>query len=608
MNSSLSALVSPLIKRSQLAVVSFGPIAVQLLKCIQGIHERRHVVVDVKEDNFMLSCDNGKGSTIEAKLASRIRLLDLALVQPWASMDGHRTNDGGKGLAGTPLYASLNVHAGETVSRRDDLEALGYVMAELIIKIVSGNASLQLPWSEGQSDEEIGNLKAAQVNRPNSTFYKQLGTASKPLMEYLTIVQGYSFKKTPDYEELANLLSKIKLDRKIATTPLKKTPTTATTGDASRKRSKRFSTSPVPASMTPGRTTRSRAQARTPQADDDDSDHCYDIPHKMAREDDSMEIEKIPLAQPYAAGIAVGEESSDNDMMDWELIPDENAAPEADAKQKAIQGLTVIVQSGPARGSAVNLIQGQSDSIIVGRNPTSKNGSGIFTLPGDAQVEDNHAKLELWTTKKLVAVVVTDLKTSSGTIYNHEKIRTNMKVFSGDVIHLGGTSLKIVALDPGKVTSPPSTTVSSTLSKRKAPRRKETERQPQEIIEIESSDEEVAAPSKPAIKRHGLKIKVIVGPHASETFEIEQGVSDTIIVGRKPAGKGSTVVLSKDSLLQASHLKLKLYSYARKHFGLIVESSGPAKINGDDVKKTGLASVNDCIKAGNSVLKILGPL
>ena len=90
--------------------INFGLIAVKLLECIQAIQEQKQVVVDVKAENFMLTCDKGKGSMDVEKLASRIRLLDLALIKSWKSMESHRENEGTSGVAGTPLYASINVH------------------------------------------------------------------------------------------------------------------------------------------------------------------------------------------------------------------------------------------------------------------------------------------------------------------------------------------------------------------------------------------------------------------------------------------------------------------------------------------------------------------
>ena len=173
-----------------------GPVAAQLLACIQAIHDLKHIVIDVKPENFMLAPSRSKD------VASRIRLLDLALVQPWVSIDKHRPNQGST-MAGTPMYASLNLHKGETPSRRDDLEALGYVIAEIIMQITHGCVSQNLlPWSQGKSDESIGQLKQSQVDDPNSDFYKRMGGSitTQVFRRYMDEVRGYGYKKNPDYE------------------------------------------------------------------------------------------------------------------------------------------------------------------------------------------------------------------------------------------------------------------------------------------------------------------------------------------------------------------------------------------------------------------------
>eukprot|EP00538_Stauroneis_constricta_P000950 CAMPEP_0119555038 /NCGR_PEP_ID=MMETSP1352-20130426/7368_1 /TAXON_ID=265584 /ORGANISM="Stauroneis constricta, Strain CCMP1120" /LENGTH=301 /DNA_ID=CAMNT_0007601733 /DNA_START=137 /DNA_END=1039 /DNA_ORIENTATION=+ len=181
MEMQLHDVVPELLRESKSGKVSFGPVAAQLLKCVQSIHENRHIVVDIKPDNFMLApavpspgfptqkrAGRTKGKTASAaagskaqQLAGRIRILDLALVQPIASVSkSHRPNEDKSSIAGTPLYSSINVHQGQTPSRRDDIEALAYVIAEMLMQLsAGGDASIKLPWSNAKSDEEIGSMK-----------------------------------------------------------------------------------------------------------------------------------------------------------------------------------------------------------------------------------------------------------------------------------------------------------------------------------------------------------------------------------------------------------------------------------------------------------------
>ncbi|OEU16448.1 hypothetical protein FRACYDRAFT_162281, partial [Fragilariopsis cylindrus CCMP1102] len=217
MDNTISAVVPLLLqKKSSSKTINFGPIAVALLACIRACHEAKNIFRDVKSDNFMLTIDAAAaiakakaGSTIlENEVASRIRLIDLAIATQWTPMYCETDE---ADFNGTPLYASLNVHSGKKASFRDDLEALGYVLAELIIQLNSGDPSKKLPWSHGKSDGDIGSIKKLLVEDKSSDFYAQLGNASRLFSKYLDIIRGYSFKEVPDYDELTEILSKITL-------------------------------------------------------------------------------------------------------------------------------------------------------------------------------------------------------------------------------------------------------------------------------------------------------------------------------------------------------------------------------------------------------------
>lgn len=71
---------------------------------------------------------------------STIYVIDMGLAKRW---NNRKTGDhipyrDGKAMTGTARYASINTHLGIEQSRRDDLEAIGYIL----IYLMKGT----LPW------------------------------------------------------------------------------------------------------------------------------------------------------------------------------------------------------------------------------------------------------------------------------------------------------------------------------------------------------------------------------------------------------------------------------------------------------------------------------
>jgi pSer/pThr/pTyr-binding forkhead associated (FHA) protein len=616
MGCQLSDVVPLLMNQNRSAkTISFGPIAVQLLVCVQAIQERKHVVVDVKPDNFMLADGSGKGSTVAQKLASRIRILDLALVQPWSSIGCHRTNEGSKGLAGTPLYASLSIHNGETPSRRDDLEALGYVIAELIMRLFSGNTSKELPWSHGKSDEEIGAMKEEYVNDSKSDFYKQLGGASvvKVFNKYMDEVRGYSFKKTPDYEALSQILMDLKIPvpsakKAAAAAPKKASKTRGKTTNMARPASSVAGTKRTTRSQNAGKSTeespkkmaRDASHMETIEIDDSDEESWTDAQQDafLSHGEDGEED-----GDSYATAMDLDHTQDENGdsystAMDLDQTQDENEEPDTDAKPKALVGVTILVEGGPHKGLAVNLIQGRSETIIVGRNPTASPGKTILALTDDSQADDSHIRLDLGVSKKLVSVTATDLKSSGGSFVGSEKIRKgkDYKLFRGGSVRIGSSLLKVKTLDPNKVASTPQ-------EKRAAATKKVSRKQ--RVSPVSEEPEETPETEVPRLKRRGVRLVVTEGPHKGESFELEHGGIDSYNIGSKPSGKtGDILCLNKDDSLQANHVRLDLVVTKKLTTVTVTDKSkGGTMVNRDSVNK-GRAFISDKIKIGNSVLQI----
>ena len=86
------------------------------------LHENLYLHRDIKPDNFLMGKAPGTEKTVFViDLGLNNRYIDKKTQQHIKLTDG-------KPMTGTARYASINAHLGLEQSRRDDLEAIGYVL------------------------------------------------------------------------------------------------------------------------------------------------------------------------------------------------------------------------------------------------------------------------------------------------------------------------------------------------------------------------------------------------------------------------------------------------------------------------------------------------
>lgn len=489
MGAPLQSIVSTLLHESTKTKIPLGDIATSLLECIQSVHSAGLVYIDVKSDNFMLAPVSKQYKT----LADRIRLIDFGLVENYNDMTTgrHRIDEEGAALAGTPTYASLNVMSGHTCSRRDDLEALGYVICELIVGLAKQG---ELPWSCAKSDDELLKMKSLEMDekkRSKSKLFAVLkGCGADVVMNnYFKEVMGYKYSEAPDYDSLGCYLKKLIVT--LSSGGDKRTAAKSPVKNSVRKSPRRVSKQakdedpdpedvvvmedrkPAAKKTTKSPLRRTTRQAKREESDDDiividsDLDDTPTVktpkklrvaaekaaPRRTARNTTKSSREIATQTDPVDIMDVESEDIEDDaDIrnMDWEKIEsDENEPPTTAAASRKAK-LKIVVVEGPHAGEECFLGGHYSDSIVIGKNPKanskpSTKDASAFSLSEDEYVSSLHAKLVLTSNKSIHSIKVTDMSSANGTFVGGTALAKgkSKQAFPGNRIKVGDTVLEI---------------------------------------------------------------------------------------------------------------------------------------------------------------------
>ena len=166
-------------------------VGIQMLDRLEFIHNKNIIHRDIKPDNFVLGLDNK---------SHIIYILDFGLSKKFRSSRTHQhiKFNVNKKLTGTARYASINALKGCEQSRRDDLEAIGYVL----MFFLRGS----LPWQGLHVHKGEDRYKKILVKKRSTSAEELCLGFPNEFVEYINYTRNLEFEADPDYKFLRGLL------------------------------------------------------------------------------------------------------------------------------------------------------------------------------------------------------------------------------------------------------------------------------------------------------------------------------------------------------------------------------------------------------------------
>jgi len=127
----------------------------QTLDILEYVHSHGFLHRDLKPANFLV----GRGGQ-----ASQVHLIDFGLAKRyWSTKTGSHIpyrQRKTRGIIGSARYASVNAHRGIELSRRDDMESLGYMLVQFMRGSLPWQHLDPMPETKEKKNEMIGQQKA----------------------------------------------------------------------------------------------------------------------------------------------------------------------------------------------------------------------------------------------------------------------------------------------------------------------------------------------------------------------------------------------------------------------------------------------------------------
>lgn len=179
-------------------------LADQMITVIEYIHQKSLIHCDIKPDNFLMGIGHQ---------SNRVYIIDFGLSKQFrfGTRQNHVKYNNNRSLTGTARYfiylinyfryVSINGHVGIALSRRDDLESIGYVLVYFCVKC--------LPWQGIQCrgrKQKYDRICESKLSTPVTQLCKNL---PMEFMLYINYCRHLRYDETPDYSFVRSLFRSV---------------------------------------------------------------------------------------------------------------------------------------------------------------------------------------------------------------------------------------------------------------------------------------------------------------------------------------------------------------------------------------------------------------
>jgi serine/threonine protein kinase len=155
----------------------------QMLERIETLHSRHLIHRDIKTNNFVIGVGQKASTVYCVDFGMSKRFRDPKTLQHTPYCDW-------KSLSGTPRYASINNHLGIRPTRRDDLEAIAYIL----IYFLKGS----LPWQGLKAKTEKEKYKLILRKKQETTISELCHGCPIQFADFIAYTRSLKFDEGPD--------------------------------------------------------------------------------------------------------------------------------------------------------------------------------------------------------------------------------------------------------------------------------------------------------------------------------------------------------------------------------------------------------------------------